>query len=221
MRSQLLGLVGALFLCACSTSLQGVGDAYRIVHATGVRDTRDIAALNPAFSWLRFTLHGHSTVFALGYVDPDPKGEIEVWYGAGREVLRLQNGRIVDTAGLPVNWSGVRFSSQPAWQDANAPFTFTRTRDVMPGYEFGVVDTLTFAPIKPPSSSGLLGIAPAELRWFEETSRGSQPLPPARYAVATRDGKTVVVYGEQCLSKAFCLSWQRLSARAPEKSHAE
>jgi hypothetical protein len=221
MRSQLLSLVGALLLCACSTSLQGVGDAYRIVRATGAHSSHDTGGLDPTYSWLRFTLHGHSTVFALGYVDLDPNGAIEVWYGAGREVLRLQNGRVIDTAGLPVNWSSVRYSARPVWQSVNAPLTFTRTRDVMPGYEFGVVDTLTLAPIKPPSSSDLMGIAPAELAWFEETSRGSQPLPRARYAVATQGGKAVVVYGEQCLSKAFCLSWQRLPARAPEKSHAE
>ncbi|QGZ60693.1 YjbF family lipoprotein [Paraburkholderia acidisoli] len=224
MRSLLLGLACAILLSACSSSLEGIGDAWHFVHSTRSSNNLDSTRLDPKFTYLRITVHGRSTLMVLGYTDPDPHGPIEVWYSAGSEVLRLQNGRVVGSAGLPMNWSSVRYSAVPAWREITAPVTLERTRDVMPNYDFGVQDVLTLAPIKPPSSSDLADLPADKLAWFAESSRTSSArdaLPPARYAVEQLNGQSVAVYGEQCFAKSFCLSWQRWPARLPVESNGE
>ena len=57
------------------------------------------AGLNQRFAYLRVTAGKPVAFMALGYVDPHPNGPVEVWYSADREVIRLQNGRLVGTAG--------------------------------------------------------------------------------------------------------------------------
>lgn len=225
MRSQLLGLACAILLSACSSSLEGIGDAWRFVHSTRASSNAlDATRLDPKFTYLRITVHGRSTVMVLGYTDPDAQGPIEVWYSSASEVLRLQNGRVVGSVGLPMNWSSVHYSAIPAWRDVKAPVTLQRTRDVMPNYDFGVQDVLTLAPIEPPSNSDLAELPADKLAWFVETARTSSTrdaLPPARYAIEQLNGQAVAVYGEQCLAKSFCLSWQRWPARLPVENNGE
>jgi len=74
-----------------------------------------------------------------------------------------------------------------------------------------------------PGRSALQGLDAQKLTWFEENSQppqvagqlsfphfgSSATLPPARYAMDSRDGKEMVVYGEQCLSRELCFTWQR------------
>jgi hypothetical protein len=52
------------------------------------------------------------------------------------------------------------------------------------------------------------------LRWYIERSQGRIALRDARYAVAQKAGKAIVVYGEQCLDPGLCISWQRWPAEA-------
>ena len=114
-----------------------------------------------------------------------------------------------------------------AWETlarTTEPLQWTRIRDVMPGYRFGLRDTLSLHVTTAPAKSALLGIAPQNLLWFEErmqpppaatnilsalSTSGDYHLPPARYALALRDGKGTIVYGEQCLSARLCFTWQR------------
>jgi hypothetical protein len=90
-----------------------------------------------------------------------------------------------------------------------------RTRDVMPGYSFGVRDSLSLSVISPPDKSALQELEPKELTWFEERLADdgrSKGLPAARYAVQLAGEQGVVVYGEQCLAPQMCFSWQRWPA---------
>lgn len=173
------------------------------------------AGLDPRVSYLRVTGRQRVAFFALGYVDLHPQGAIEVWYSAERETLRLQNGRVVGMSGAATEWRQVRLPVLPSWselRDRNSTFGWTRVRDVMPGYRFNLRDELQLQPIAVPARSALVGVDPASLYWFEETMASgagvADPLPPARYAVQTVQGEAVVVYGEQCLSVDFCLTWQ-------------
>ena len=206
------GLV--LILAGCQSTSSGVLDTLRAAFL-GIAEPSD-KNLNPRFSYLRVTTETRVAFLALGYVDPHPQGPVEVWYSADFEVLRLQNGRMIGASGTLVEWRQVQLPELPSWPELLAPnkaLTWVRIRDVMPGYHFSQQDRLQLSPVTPPAKSRLQRIAPESLRWFEETAIPETPkgqdLPPARYALEVAEGSARVVYGEQCLSADFCLTWQR------------
>ena len=216
-------------LSGCSTASDAI--LQTLPYAYGRNPGVDNARLNPNFSYLRLTVNGHVALLALGYVDSDPQGPIDVWYSAEREVLRLQNGRLVGAVGLTTEWRNVRLPILPSWSavaHAGRAIAWTRTRDVMPGYRFGVKDELSLRVIAAPRGSALQGLNPRGLTWFEERDesgargglsgvlgdRADAALPPARYAVDFAGGKETVVYGEQCLAADLCFTWQRWPVQA-------
>jgi hypothetical protein len=177
------------------------------------------AGLDPRFTYLRVTVGKPVVFLALGYVDPHSNGQVEVWYSAKGEVIRLQNGRVVGAAGTLTEWRQVRVPVMPSWRELakqSEAYSWQRERDVMPGYRFDVRDTLQLQRIAAPSRSAVVGIAPALLTWFEETSVSvpanqiaTDTLRPARYAVEFSGDTERVVYGEQCLNAELCITWQR------------
>lgn len=200
------------------------------------------ATLNPALRYLRVTIDGQVSLFVLGNLDADPRpaanpdgtpnAPTEVWYSAEREVLRLRDGRVMGVSGFTPEWRNVELRGAPAWAQLaglNDAMVYSRLRDVMPGYRYGIHDPLTLRRTQPPARSQLAGLEANRLAWFEET-RSAEPssnapssnaddmaLPPARYAVELRAGQATVVYGEQCLARNVCFTWQRWppDARAP------
>ena len=223
-RTTALSLVVALSACSAGSNaiLQTLPYAY------GRNPGVDNAQLNPNFRYLRITIGGRVVLLALGDLDSHPQGPIEVWYSGEREVLRLQNGRLVGAVGLTTEWREVALPELPSWSAAaraEQAFRWTRTRDVMPGYRFGVKDELSLRVIAEPTRSALRGLDAQRLTWFEERIEsepvarlaavlGNVPaadlqLPPARYAVDLQGGREIVVYGEQCLAPELCFTWQR------------
>ena len=205
-------------LSACSTDTNAVWQTMRDV-APGRRDSMP-ANLNPNVRYLRVTVDGRSGLVALGNEDGDAKRLVEVWYGGRREVLRLQAGRVAGTTGLPTEWRKVELPEFPRWsaiQRAGEPVRWTRTRDVMPGYRYGVREEMVLRTIPVPRKSELVEIDPQQLAWFEERVERAtgvdKLLPPARYAVDLRDDKELAVYGEQCLAVNLCFAWQRWPAQ--------
>lgn len=179
----------------------------------------DAAKLNPNFRYLRVTIAGRTALLALGYVDEDRRGPIEVWYSAEREVLKLQNGRVVGAVGMLTEWRNVQMPELPTWPVlAREPAArrWERTRDVMPGYRYGLREAIALATVPAPDKSALRELDAKTLTWFEErvesSSAGESTLPPARYAVRIAGGQGTVVYGEQCLAPALCFTWQRWPA---------
>lgn len=198
----------SLFLTACSDPIQAVTDYVQFKHSA----SQSIVAktqLTPGFDYLLVTIDGKSFLMARGGYEPSPAGQIGVWYTGSREVLRIQNGRVIGAAGTPVEWSGVHLSAQPDWQSITGPIRIERSRDVMPGYHFGLQDIVTVAPIAAPSHSRFYGKLPGDLHWFQDTSTGPYALPASRYAVRFDGARSEVIYGEQCLSRSMCFSWQR------------
>ncbi len=177
------------------------------------------AKLDPKFRYLRVVIGGRVVLLALGYLDPHEQGTIEVWYSAEREVVRLQNGRLVGAAGVTTEWRNVILPDLPGWDrlaSGATPFRWSRIRDVMPGYQYGLRDTLSLDVVTPPEKSALQGLDPKELVWFEERLvdqvSSKAALPAARYAVQLAGEQSVVVYGEQCLAAQMCFTWQRWPA---------
>ena len=216
----------AVALTGCSAGSDAI--LQTLPYAYGRNPGVDDARLNPSFRYLRVTIGGRVALLALGNLDGDARDPIEVWYSAQREVLRLRNGRLIGAVGLTSEWRNVVLPELPSWSAvarSDREFHWTRIRDVMPGYRFGVRDELSLRQIEAPPLSQLRGIDPHHLRWFEErmappsmraragvlggSSEAGEMLPPARYAVEIEGTRATVLYGEQCISPKLCFAWQR------------
>lgn len=173
--------------------------------------------LNPAYRYLHVQANDSPpALLALGYEDPHPQGLIEVWYSAKQEVIKTQNGRIISTAGLLINWQAVRTPTAPAdWSSLpSAGQGYQRLRDVSPGYQSSVTDQVT---VKPHAGLPDIRLPPTlpeskaqTLRWFSETRQGRSPsLPTAWFAWGQHQGQPGIVYSRQCLSPEYCLQLQR------------
>lgn len=183
----------------------------------------DSAKLDSRFHYLRVTVNGKVVLLASGTVNIDAPDAMSVWYSADREVLRFQNGRLVAAVGLISEWRNVRVPVLPEWNELvqnSTPLSWTRFRDVMPGYRYDLADDLILQRIPAPNDSELKALEPSSLVWFEERmvhTTDRDVLPAARYAVAISKTNERVVYGEQCISKNFCFSWQQWPVVAKDK----
>jgi len=171
----------------------------------------DSFILNPNLRYLRITVQDRSILMVRGYTEQHTAGNIDVWYSSKGEVIRLQNGRIIGTAGLETDWLNVSYLSLPSWQSLSevSSATYYRERDQMPGYRFGIKESLAIYRTPPPSNSKMVKMVANKFRWYEEASHNTpNKLPSARFAIQNIDGVLQVAYGEQCLTDSYCLSWQ-------------
>jgi hypothetical protein len=208
-------LVFALVCASCSTGMDAMistlRDTLRSKASSEVR-------LNPNYRYIKVSTGDRVAFLALGDVDKNAQGPVEVWYSASREVLRLQHGRVAGATGLTTEWRSVVLDEAPSWSTAISaaqPLRWTRVRDVMPGYRFGTRDQLELRRVPPLRNVSLQGHDPQRLHWFEEHTlpaalhaQASRPPPPARYAVDVQGNNAVVVYSEQCLAPDLCFTWQ-------------
>lgn len=209
----------AFSLSACTTGSSAIFDTARMVTGNSAAIKNLSGATAPGHSTLRVTVDDRIVLLVLGYTETLAGEATEVWYSAEGEVVRLQNGRVIGTAGLTTDWRRVRFFGLPAWMEVGSVASdYQRERDVMPGYRISVREKLSLREIAPPSRSRLVDLDPAQLRWFEETVISpvvpGEELPASRYALkkigSTHQAPAQPVYGEHCLSRTLCLYWQRL-----------
>jgi hypothetical protein len=172
---------------------------------------------DPRFRYLRLEVEGSTpAMLVLAFVDPHPMGEIEVWYSAQNQVIKLQNGRIVASHGLAVDWTKVHFPvAPPAWGDIRPEGSqFERERDEVPAYRYGLKERLSVQPVDLPAGVVVPGPINADMAkryaWFRETATAADGVKStAWYALEVQMGRSVVVYSEQCLKPDFCLRLQR------------
>lgn len=197
----------AIQLSACASGSSAISQSLQLLWANGT-DAVDQASLDPNKRYLRVTVGERSVLMVLGYLQTHPDGEIETWYSAKGEVIQIQQGRIIKTAGLSTDWREVRFpEGLPSWSASlQAAQQYRRSYDEMPTYRLNINETLTLKSVIPSSDRHLLGLRPDQLLWFEEHSHH---LPPNRYALQRTDHALNVIYAEHCLSLQLCLSWQR------------
>ena len=159
---------------------------------------------------------GAASLTVLGYQYPN----LQVWYAAKGEVVRLQGNRLLDTTGLNVNLANVQYTAGGQARQTNMKF------DVPELGLFNVQATLQLQPTEPPKSN-LAKQASQQtnggkgLYWYAETLSSPLPaalegLPPAIYgfAQALPEGINAsqlptAVYGKQCLAPTYCLEWHR------------
>ena len=112
----LLSLI-LLSLWGCTGKQGAVYDTFKVV-LQNKQSLIDEFPLNPQFRYLRAEVSGRPALLVLGYVNEAPDGPIESWYSANQELVQIQNGRLVATAGLDFNWSAVRYSENVPLQNA-------------------------------------------------------------------------------------------------------
>ena len=84
-------------------------------------------------------------------------------------MLRLQKGRVVATLGLETDWRAVRHAAAaPAWKDMleRKSVIYQRERDEMPGFRFGIAETVSLYAVRTPTNARLIGFAAQDLRWY-------------------------------------------------------
>jgi hypothetical protein len=211
----------ALHLIGCASGSTPLADVLSGVVSEGFgsgKESTPTIKPNPSYRYLRVEVEGRpSALLVLGYVDAHPLGNIEVWYSAKREVIKIQNGRIVSTTGLELDWRSVLFPTPPlVWTALPVQgVVYSRLRDEMPGHHYAIADQLALKPwpgVPPLHLPASLSIEQASsYQWFREDtlSTTAQPLPPAWFAWGVHRGQPTVVYSRQCLSATFCLRLQR------------
>lgn len=196
--------LAVLLLIGCSSSQNA--SIMMFDRALGLNNTQATRSFNPSFQYMRITSDGRVFYLVKGYQD----NGIDVWYGASGETLRFKDGRFAGASGLLTEWRNVIIPTTPTWADlvsGTSTYRWTRKRDLMPGYHYGIEDELAISRIPPPINSNLAGLPPEKLIWLEENNLSQlNQLPPARYAYDSVS--QTVVYGDTCLSSTFCFSWQ-------------
>ena len=198
----------------CSKSYVATGDTLK--HAFKSLYQSKNYQLDPNLSYLRVTNGDHVAFLALGYIDEENENKpsaVEVWYSAEKEVLRLKNGRLVGLTGTEIELRNTFFFDLPVWKDIEDPQTFTLVQDQMPGSWYKKSTKLTISRIAKPGNVKLLNVSKEDLIWFEEkVVGGDNSMSPSKYGVRIDQGKYIPIYGEQCLAKDFCLTWQKWAA---------
>jgi hypothetical protein len=204
----------------CASSAAPLADVFAALAKTMLSTSFDTlpTELDPRLRYLRVDVQGRPpALLVLGYLDPNPQGEVEVWYSSQGEILKTRNGRIVGTAGLEIDWRRVVMSpAPPDWTTSAASGQrYRRWRDEMPGYRQNIMSDISVAPWPGLPNAALAASLSSDrarsYQWFREDDISSIPagLPPAWFAVGPYDGHASVVYSQQCLSTTFCLSLQR------------
>lgn len=99
----------------------------------------------PGFEYLEIEYEGKKTLLALGHRKVEGDDVEEQWYSGVGEMLSLRNGRLQEVMGMT---SEVRQTSRniPKWEQLQAnrsSLTWMRTRNLHPGYRYGVNEFVT------------------------------------------------------------------------------
>lgn len=226
--SHLAVLLCAVFLCACTGNQGAAWETVKLVfQSPGTQLDQQVT--QPQFLYLRAQINDAYALLVLGYRQASAQGEIDTWYSGQRELIQLQNSRLVGTQGLDVNWSEVRLINAPdltnpqsvnlnRLQQKKLALRFRRERFVMPDYRFiqeqVSLEVLSAAPSSAPKA---LRNDP-QLFWVKERAiptgmaNASHAALEAIYAIRVQGNQQTVIYGQQCLAQDLCLSWQPWSA---------
>jgi hypothetical protein len=188
--------------------------------------------LQPEFEYLWVSVDGKASVMALGAREARGTAVHEHWYTSQGEMLHLVNGRVQQALGFthelrqqtgaPPAWDSFAAQRMPmnmkdqvsASPHATKNAVWTRQLDVMPGYRYGVQETVVSRTVAEPTR--LPEGVPAQAHWVADEVLGKKTngLPwvyAQRFAVANDR----VVYSEQCLAPAVCLKLRPLGVVVP------
>ena len=187
----------------------------------------DQTVLNPRYRYLKVDVNNLPALLVLGYEETLPNGAVNTWYSAYKEVVQIQNGRLVNTQGLEINWTDVSMSnalplvsaamlSPDMLSKKNSALRYQRIRTVMPSYRANIEETVEIQPLEdaPSEAPKILrqGNEAQSIRWVQETvvmqtNVRTPYLDPVRAIYAINTKTSQVIYGRQCLAAQFCVSW--------------
>ncbi len=219
-------LLGIGLLSACTGNQGAAWETIKLVFQSPSAQL-DQQATQPQFLYLRAQINDASAQLVLGYRQASDQGEIDTWYSGQRELIQLQNGRLIGSQGLDINWSDVRLINPPdltnpeevnfnRLQQKKSPLRFRRERLVMPGYqqiqEQVTLERLASAPSDAPKAlrndSGIFWVRESAIPAGAGKANPASNALEATYAIRAIGDRQTVVYGKQCLAQDLCLSWQ-------------
>lgn len=201
-----------VLLAGCSSAFQATGDT--IFYAVDPDRRVRTAKLNPHFEYLRVVVEGRPALLARGAIDRRNDRDLEVFFSATGEVLKISSGRIEEYSGEKRHVLVEPLQEgYPAW-DTGAPIEYRVTVDDRRGYQFSAQQRRRLRPLAtPPKQSNLKDIDPSSLQWFEETSVDLSVVQKrSLFGIRLEPGGPQIVYSEQCIAVDLCLSLQRWRA---------
>lgn len=134
----------------------------------------------------------------------------EYWYSSRHEMLELVDGRIESVMGMTTEWRQ-SLNTSPSWNEiaTSNGLGWTRVRDVMPNYQFGLNDSVYTAPLTnaPPTIKDI----PNDAQWFKELVESRDKLNHSwKFTQVFARYKEKVIYSEQCIAPDLCLQMKYL-----------
>jgi len=113
------------------------------------------------------------------------------------------------------SWQAIAEATQS--KASGGALVWSRTRDVQPGYRYGVVEYITSRQIKPTQAQqAQAGNAAETAVWFEDQVEGkAQDGQTWRYIEQFAVANNRVVYSLQCVGPDLCLRLQPLGVMKP------
>lgn len=171
----------------------------------------------PGFEYLEVEWLGRKSVMALGYRSVSGTHTDEHWYTNQGEMLKLQNGRIAQVLGMTRELRRLSNNS-PSWTDLTSrklPVGWSQTKDVMPGYRFGLQEFVITQQVDPTSTEQSL--SKVATHWIAEEIKskdasGKTWIYKQKFALANNQ----VVYSEQCVAQDMCFKLRPLGVVMPK-----
>lgn len=165
--------------------------------------------LNPQFNYIRLIINGHAVWLAQGPTEPWPAANTKVFYSADRSVFKWSNGRLTSMTTPLLDWR--EYLPQAINWSITKPFKFVRNVDNSNGIA-AITEQREIHPLSTPEHHSYVGDN-TTLVWVHEytvsQSQVSQFYPSYdNWYAFESDNMNEPVYGQQCISEQYCLSWQ-------------
>lgn len=209
-------LLGAVLLCltACA-GFNPVTDTagYFFQSSVSAQEKRYV----PGFEYLEVEWQGRKSAMALGYRSLNSAQTDEHWYTSQGEMLKLQNGRIVQVLGMTREVRRLS-TNTPPWTNLishKLPVVWSQTKDVMPDYRFGLQEFVITQQMNPTSAEQSL--IKGATHWIAEEIKskdatGKTWIYQQKFALANDR----VIYSEQCIARDMCFKLKPLGVVVPK-----
>jgi len=206
-KSRTAGLLFAFILSACA-GINPTLDMTTLLVPFGAKAD----SFQPGFEYLAIELNGRKTHMALGYRLYEDNAIHEYWYSGEREMLHMANGRIVEVQGM-TNEVRATTKDVPSWQaiaDSSQYLVWSREKDVMPGYRYGLVEYVISQKVTPTAKERDV-IKNENALWVEEevkskTADGKEWIYRELFAIVNNQA----IFSQQCVSERLCFRLQPL-----------
>ncbi|SUD91952.1 Uncharacterised protein [Psychrobacter phenylpyruvicus] len=169
----------------------------------------DRPQLDPNFNYIRLNMNGHIAWLAQGASDQWPSVNTEVFYSADRSIFKWSNGRLIAVTTAEYDWR--EHIIYPLNWSAQKPQQFMREIDTVDGIT-AVRERRELSSSGAPEHHNFVGDK-TTLNWIHEYTISKSPTMQAQptfdsWFAFDSNNMNKPVYGQQCISKRYCLSWQ-------------